>query len=219
MKPEVINGLFALGGTALGALLTSTFSWIQSKRTRSHSELSIFTSHAARLIEVDSSISEIVEIRIQGEIVPSVYTLDTRLLNTGTEPLHEGDVHVGLVGDTTVLAVDIAEFSDGALDALKIERDENKTGFHVYFDYINPNEEFLLRALLTSPPSKVVPTFRQPGVTTRMRTDYDPAMPSVVARAIFETIRKDFLLHSYLKFWFQPYRRYLEQLERDKHST
>ena len=218
MKPEIVNGLFALGGAALGALLTGAFSWFQNKQTRSRSELSIFTSHAARLIEVDSSISEIVEIRVQGEIVPSVYTLDTRILNTGTEPLHDGDVYVSLVDDTTVLAVDITDFSDGALDALKVERDENKTGFHVYFDYINPDEEFLLRALLTSRPSKVVPTFRQPGVSTRVQTD-DSVSPGVVRRAIFETIRRDLLLHSYLKLWFQPYRRYLEQLDRDKRST
>ena len=178
MKPEIVNGLFVLGGAVLGALLTIAFSWFQNKQTRSRSELSIFTSHAARLIEVDSSISEIVEIRVQREIVPSVYTLDTKLVNTGTEPLHDGDVYISLVDNTTVLTVDIADVSEGALDALKVERDENKTGFHVYFDYINPDEEFLLRALLTSRPSKVVPTFRQPGVSTRVRTDYDPVLPA-----------------------------------------
>ena len=219
MKPEIVNGLFALGGAALGALLTGAFSWFQNKQTRSRSELSIFTSHAARLIEVDSSISEIVEIRVQGEIVPSVYTLDTKLLNTGTEPLHDGNVYISLVDGTTVLTVDIADVPDGALDAIKVERDENKTGFHVYFDYMNPDEEFLLRALLTSRPSEVVPTFRQPGVSTRVRTDYDPALPGALARVLFEAIRNNLLLHFYLKFWFQPYRRYLEQLERDKRST
>lgn len=219
MKPEVVNGLFALGGAALGALLTSILSWIQNKKTRSRSELSILTSRAARLIEVDSSISEIVEIRVHGSTVPSVYTLDTRLINTGTEPLHDGDVCIGLFGDTTVLAIDIADSPTVAGDALTVKRKDDKTGFHLHFNFMNPNEEFLLRALLTARPSRVVPTFRQPGVNTRIQTDNDPELPGVLARVLFEAIRNNWILHLYVKSFFQPYRRYLEQLEREKRST
>ena len=216
MKPEIINGIFALGGAALGALLTAMFSWFQNKQARSRSELSIFTSNAARLIDVDSSISDVVEIRVQGEIVPNVYTLDIRLLNTGTEPLHNGDIYVRLFDDTTVLTVDIVDFTANAQDALKVELDESKTGFHAYFDYMNRDEQCLLRAMLTSRPSKVVPTFRQPGVITRVRTDYDPALPGVLDRVMFETIRNNLLLHYFLKIWVRSYRRYLDQLEREK---
>lgn len=218
MKPEIINGLFALGGAVLGALLTSTFSWFQNKKSRSRSELSIVTSRAARLIEIDSSISEIVEIRVHGDTVPSVYTLDTKLLNTGTEPLHDGEVSINLLGGTTVLAIDIADSHSVIGDALTVARNDDQTGFWLRFDFMNPNEELLLRALLTARPSQVVPTFRQPGVRTRIQTDSDPVLPGVLATVLFETIRTNWILHLYVKSFFQPYRRYLEQLADDKHS-
>lgn len=219
MKPEIVNGLFALGGAALGAFLTSTFSWLQNKKSQSRSELSILTSRAARLIEVDSSISEIVEIRVHGDTVPSVYTLDTRLLNTGTEPLHDGDIYIDLIGESTVLALDIPDSPTVAGDVLTVERKEDKTGFRLRFDFMNPNEDFLLRALITARPYKVVPTFRQHGVTTRIQTDHDPELPGVLARVLFEAIRQNWILHLYVKTFFQPYRRYLEQMGRERRSA
>ena len=203
----------------LGALLTSTFSWFQNKKSRSRSELTIVTSRAARLIEVDSSISEIVEIRVHGDTVPNVYTLDTRLVNTGTEPLHDGEVSINLLSGTSVLAIDIADSPNVTGDALTVARNDDQTGFCLHFDFMNPNEEFLLRALLTARPSQVVPTFRQPGVSTRIQTDSDPVLPGVLARVLFEAIRANWILHLYVKSFFQPYRRYLEQLDRDKRST
>ena len=217
LKPELVNGIFALGGTILGAVLSGTFSWYQNKQNRSRSELSIFTSHTARLIEVDSSISQIVEIRVKGEIVPTVYTLDTRIANTGTKTLHDGDIHITLVGDAKVIAVDITDFSEGARDALTVELIEQSEGFRVHFNYINPDEEFLLRALLSARPSTVEPLFRKPGIKTRVRTNYDPMMPGVMGRVLFEIIRTNLILHLYFKLLIPPYRRYIEQVDKDKH--
>ena len=100
---------------------------------------------------------------MKGDIVPTVYTLDTRIANTGTETLHDGDILVTLVGDAKVLAVDIAEFPEGAREALTVTSGKISEGFRVHFDYINPGEEFLLRALLSARPSTVEPLFRKPG--------------------------------------------------------
>ena len=215
MAPEIVIGLFTLLGAAIGAILTGLFSSHQRNKNRSRKELSIFTGHTARLIEVDSSISKIVEIRVRGQRVPTVYTLDTRIVNTGTEPLHEGDINVALVGDAKFLAVDIAEFSPGAPDALTLELDKRAENFRVHFHYINPGEEFLLRALLSASASSIEPTFRQPGVITRVQTDFNPTMPRIWERILFEAIRGNFLLHFFFIFWFEPYKRYLAQVEKD----
>ena len=75
MKSEVVNGLFALGGGVVGAILTGAISWIQNSRNRSRSELTIFTGYPEALIQVDSSITEIVEIRVLRKPVPAVFTL------------------------------------------------------------------------------------------------------------------------------------------------
>lgn len=217
LNTELVYGIFTLGGAILLAVLTGTITWFQNKQNRPRSELSIFTSPTAGLIEVDSSISEIVEIRVRGEIVPTVYTLDTRIANTGTETILDGDIHVTLVGDAKVLAVDIADFSEGARDALAVELNKQSEGFRVHFNYINPDEEFLLRVLLSARPSTVEPLFRKPGIKTRVRTDYDPMMPGVMGRVLLEIIRTDWILHPYFKLLIPSYRRYIEQMDKNKH--
>ena len=215
MAPEIVNGFFALAGAAVGALLSGAISWYLNKKNRCRKELSIITGHAAPLIEVDSSTSKIVEIRVQGKSVPTVYTLDTRIVNTGTEPLHTGKVAVALLGDAKVLAVDKAEFSAGAGSSLTVALDERGENFCVHFDYINPGEEFVLRALLSARASSIEPTFRQPGVITRIQTDPNAMMPKIFDRIIFETIRNNWLLRLYFDILFRPYKRYLEHIEKD----
>lgn len=169
MKSEVVNGLFALGGGVVGAILTGAISWIQNSRNRSRSELTIFTGYPEALIQVDSSITEIVELRVLGELVPTVYTLDTRFVNTGTEPLHDGDIHVHLGEEGKVVAVDFADSSAGVRNSLELSRIEEEKGFRLHFKFINPGEEFMVRALLNAYTGEVIPTFRQPGVKTIVR--------------------------------------------------
>lgn len=212
MNPEFVNGLFLLAGV----LLTSAFTWYLNKRNRSRSELTILTSYLARLIEVDSSISEIVEIHVNGVAVPTVYTLDARIVNTGTVPLYDGNVYVTLDGNTKVLAVDIVDFPDGASNALRVQPNEQKEGYQVHFQYINPGEEFLLRAILDSPSSKVVPSFRQPGVITHVRTENELAERGVLNIIIFEIIRRNWPLHLYFRLSVPAYRRYLDHEDGDK---
>ena len=169
MIPEVVNGWFVVVAAIVGAILTGGISWIQSSRNRSRSELTIFTGRPEVLIEVDSSITEIVEVRVRGEPVPSVFTLDTRIVNTGTETLNSGDIHVNLGEDGKIVAVDIADSSDGVRSSLKLSGIKEGKSFSLHFEYINPGEEFMVRALLSADTGKVIPSFRQPGVKTIVR--------------------------------------------------
>lgn len=184
MSTAIINGLFVLGGAALGAVLTALFVAYQSNKNQTRSEVSIQTGVATRLVEVDSSISEIIEISIQGRIVPAVYTLDTRVTNTGTEEILAGDVDVALGGDSRVLAVDLVECPRGALEAVRLETQDAGAGFRFRFEYMNEGETFLIRSLLSGRPSSVVPTFRKPGVNVRTSSTADPSVPVTIGRAL-----------------------------------
>lgn len=212
MRPEFINGIFAVSGAIAGAVLSGIFAWLINRRNDSRSELSIFSSRTARLIEVDSSISEIVEIRVHGQILPTVYTSDIRIVNTGTEPLYNGHIDVFIIGDEAqVLAVDVAETALGAGGALNTIRGDQNLSFALTFEYINPSEEFVVRALLSSRPNQVLPEFRQPGVATKIRTDAE-LIPGVLGRLMFESIRSNWLLDLYFRALMKPYRRYLEEV-------
>ena len=115
MSSEVVNGLFALGGAVLGAVVTGVISWLQAKKTAKHKELTVFTSRPISLVEVDSMISEVIKITIGGTPVSTVYTLDVTLLNTGTETLHDVSVETLVAGHVLTCDIVSANF-DPPLD-------------------------------------------------------------------------------------------------------
>ncbi len=200
LNPELINGLFTLGGAIIAALLPVIIYWIQAAKNRSRSELSIFTSRPARLIEVDSSIFEIVEISVGGEIVPSIYALDIRIANTGTELLNDGFVKIDFAGQVKVLAIDFGDFPAGAIDDFQVEQvNQQYKEYLVHFKYINPGEELTVKTILNAKPLTVTATFRQPGVHSLIRTDYDPARAVLFEKGLFESIRQNWILHPYFK--------------------
>ena len=210
----VVSGLFVLAGAVLGAVLTGSFAWYQHRRSRRRSELSILTTLPTRLIEIDSSVAQVVEILVRGNRVPAVYTLDARVVNTGTEPVGCGDVKVALDGDTRVLAVDVARCPAGAEERIGVAADAAEPGFRLDFDFLNPGEVILVRSLLSARPAAVTPTFRQRGVNVRVRSDEDPAIPGVLGRALFEAIRSTWFLHL-LFLMLPPYRSFLAEVDRE----
>ena len=214
LSPELINGVFILGGAIIGALAPGIISWFQFVKNRSRSELSIFVSRPAQLIEVDSSISEIVEISVGGEIVPSIYTLDIRIANTGTEALNDGIIKIDFTDQVKVLAIEFGDLPAGALDDFKVEQNiQQHKEYHVHFKYINPEEELTLKVLLDAKPLTVTATFRQLGVKCLIRTDYDPLRAELLEVTLFELFRRNLIFHSYFRLFLPQYKRYLKNLK------
>ena len=77
-------------------------------------------------------------------------------------------------------------------------------------DYLNPGDELIAKVLVTEEPKDIKSTFRQPGVKFVSRDNYDPTTPDVLTRTMFEAIRKNYLLHGYMKLVLPSYSRYLE---------
>ena len=94
------------------------FTWYITKRNLSRSELTILTTLPVRLIEVDTTVSELVELRVRGRQVPTVYTQDIIIKNTGTEPIHDGNISFSLSDDSQILIVDVVDSPRGGSEAL-----------------------------------------------------------------------------------------------------
>lgn len=220
MSPEVINGLFALGGAVVGAVLTGAISWLQAAKHRKLSRLSVFTTRPSRLVEVHSTISKDVTITIAGESVPTVYTIEMTVANSGTEPLHNVEVVTEFDGNGKVLTANLGETNFEFEPNDVVVAPANNSQVDLSTSYLNPGDEFVVKMLLSDRPTAITPKFRQPGVKFVSRTGYDSPVSNALSEALFEAISSNTLLRVYMTFAIPSFRRYLEDREdADKPSS
>ena len=176
MAADLTNGLFTLAGAVLGAMITGGIAWYVSRQNRTRSELTVLKGVTVSLVEVRPDVSSVVELRVRGEVVPTVYTQDIRILNTGTDVIKDGKISFIAVDAAQVLSADILGFASSAADALKACTNDQKDSATVTFKYVNSGEEFLLRILLDQRIS-VEPKFRQSGVNFVVRNYSESTLP------------------------------------------
>ena len=173
---DLTNGLFTLAGAVLGAMITGGIAWHVSRQNRRRSELTILKGVTVSLIEVRPDVSSVVELRVRGDVVPTVYTQDIRILNTGTDAIKDGSINFIAVDPAKVLSADILDFPSGAADALKACSNDQRDTATVTFNYVNPGEEFLLRVLLDRRIS-LEPKFRKSDVHFVVRNYSESTLP------------------------------------------
>ena len=113
MTAELENGLFAIAGAVIGALVTAVFAWLQARVSASRAELTVFSTRAARLLEVDSTISQAVEVRIHGKVVPNIYTAGITIRNSGTLCLENVGASAQIEGPGDIISAEINEKPTG----------------------------------------------------------------------------------------------------------
>ncbi|MGH8660122.1 MAG: hypothetical protein ACREV4_17095 [Gammaproteobacteria bacterium] len=218
MTPEMVNGLFALGGAALGAVLTGAFSLYQSKKTLRKKELAIYTTAPSRLLAVDSTLKDLIVVTINGKKVPTVYIVDTVIANTGNEVLNDLKAKVCWEGKGEIVSTEIGRANfDPKLDEIAIAR-VGDLEIDISASYLNPGDELVVRSLFSGRPSKWRVEFRQPGVSLNKRLT-DTGLPNIFAKAMFEGIRSNWILDSYFKLALPQYRKYLESLDRESKNA
>ena len=213
MSPEVINGLFGIGGTIIGAVLAGLFSWHQHKKTKTRTELTVLCGRPATLIAVDSSIENLVKITVANNPVSTVHTFDISVMNTGTETVKPIHIPIDVKLDGYIFGADVVNKSFSVLnDAIEIKIDgDSKVDINV--DYLNAGDSFIVKVLLTAEPDEISAHFRQEGVKSTIKTDYDPVYPGVMGRTLYEAIRRDRLMHFMMKLSLPQYRKYIEATE------
>ena len=209
MSVDFTNGLFTLAGAVVGSLITGAISWYINRQNRQRSELTVLKGAAVRLIAVHSKVSSVVEINVNGTSVPTVYTQDIKILNTGTNPIKCGNVAFTADEGAKILAPAIVTYPSGGADALTVIT--ANAGITVSFTYINPDEEYLLRIILDKS-ADVTATFRQEGVKFVFRPYFDSTMPALLGDALAVSIRRISLLHVLCWLLIPRYRRYWPEL-------
>ena len=205
MLIDFTNGWFTLAGAIIGSLITGAIAWYISRQNQRRSELTVLRGVIVPLVEVHSDVSSVVELRVRGTLVPTVYTQDIRILNTGTEPIKGGRIAFNAADDAQILAPEIVNYPNGASDALKVE--PHGAGIHVKFEYVNPDEEYLLRVLLDKPVD-VAATFRQEAVKFVFRPHLESAMPALLGDALAISIKRISALHVLCLILVPRYRHY-----------
>lgn len=149
--------------------------------------------------------SDTIDVFVDGVRVPEVYTLDARIVNTGTETIRDVEIQLDVTG-AQVLSADMPDAPGEMLIGA------SGRGATLEISYINRAEVFLARLLLDAKPTDVTPRFRQPDVAFRAQVAYETSAVETVNRVLFAFARANVLFH--LSFLVLPtYRRYLKDLK------
>lgn len=214
MSSEVINGLFALGGAIIGAIVSGVFAFYVAGWSRERRQLTVSTSHPSRLLMVHEKVGDKIEISIGGRAVKNVLLSEIYISNTGNKAIENLSFSCLGSGEFEVLSVEMINQLDDTAHAGA--RSEIKSGkcVEVAVDYINPGDELVVRSLLSGgTPHWQVP-IRQPTLEVVHRQSPVGTYSDVAARMLFEAIQRNFILHPYFKAIYPPYRRYLEDRSR-----
>jgi len=212
MTPEILNGLFAVGGAVAGAVAGAGLTAYFGKKSRENRELTVLVTPTSELVRVAESVAPRVEIFVGGNRVQTVATSDMRIANSGNRAIRDLGVLFELEGNAEIISWDLLKeitVFEGA-DVQQVDRKKIKVGA----PYINPGEQISLRLFMSARPDHVKAIFRQPDVKCRQIMDYSGGLLGAVSEAIFETIRQNFLLHAYMQLVLPSYREYDEARRR-----
>lgn len=91
MSPEIVNGLFAVGGAISGAVVGGLITLYGIRKSRDRKEITISTSSPSRLLVVHDRLRDDVQIIVSGEPVENVLLSEIYISNTGNRTVENLD--------------------------------------------------------------------------------------------------------------------------------
>lgn len=208
MTPELINGLFALAGAVAGALITGILAWRQARALAARKELTIVSTRPAKLLEVDRTVTGMVEVRIGGRLVPGIYLTSITLQNSGNREVESIDAVAQAEGSCEILNAEVADAPVGFDPSTIFVGAVNPKSVRISVPYLNPGEIVSVRILLSEEPTKVSVNCRQKGVSVLSKDGFDPTQPGAAGKVFYEAMSRNRLLHWYLRLAVPSYRRF-----------
>lgn len=193
MSPEVVNGLFGLGGIVLGCGLTYWFGIRAAERR----ELRFTSGRPTHLSETLKSAAPVVEISVGGVRVNTLYMCETSLLSTGNHAIKDVKLEVKFAGPGEIVGFDCVEI-DRSIAGVSIARIDPRT-IHVTAPFLNPGEVIPVRVFLSGDPGTITPIFRQADVGFRVSVDGPTKMSSLLAEALLDSMSTNPLFLVYLR--------------------
>ena len=207
---EMINGLFAVGGAVVGAIIAGLFAIYVARSTKDKKEIVISTSRASRLLVIDDQIASDVEIRVSGSKVENVILSKIFLSNTGNKAVENLRFVISCQKGVQIFSMDAL---DQATDTPRSGSSIARTGsqeFVITVDYINPGEEMVLRCLVSGEEPEWNVSLRQAGLRVIRRTLPVASSSDVVAEIVVETLLNVPILSTYLRITSPVIKRFFE---------
>jgi len=211
MASEVINGLFALGGAIVGAIISGLFALIVANRSRSRKEITISRSFPAQIIAVQGEYKDKIKISAFGEEVESLSLSEIYISNTGNLPISKLLIKATSSEDMKLILSDpIDQATEDIRQGTSVSV-TNTNCLEVDVDFINPGEEIALRSLYAGEnPDWNIET-RQEGLKIEYRNDPVSSYSDVLADAVFSAILGGYIMDAVFRAVSAPYREYSDR--------
>lgn len=210
MSPEIVNGLFAVGGAISGAVVGGLITLYGIRKSRDRKEITISTSSPSRLLVVHDRLRDDVQIIVSGEPVENVLLSEIYISNTGNRTVENLDFRATVKETCSIISAEILDQTDDAQRAGALVELKGKNEVQVTVDYINPGEEIALRSVVSGEPPEWDVPIRQSGLAVLRRSSHVGSYSDVVAEAIFEVLRSTPILSAYIRITVPAYKKYLE---------
>ena len=76
MSPEITNGIFAISGAVIGALIAGLIAWAIQANYRSRKSIKVLISKPRPLIDIDESVKDRIIVSMHGQEVETLTSID-----------------------------------------------------------------------------------------------------------------------------------------------
>ncbi|WP_420418343.1 hypothetical protein [Pacificispira sp.] len=211
LSPEVINGLFAVGGAFLGAIITGLFALHISRTSKEKREVVVSTSNPSRLLVVHDQIASDVEILVSGKKVDNVVLSEVFLSNTGNKAVENLHFPMSCQEGTQIIAVDALDQETDAPLPGSVVTLQGDQEVEVAIDYINPGEEISLRCIVSGEAPVWSIDLRQPDLRVVHRDQPVASYSDVVSEIVFESLANLPMVSAYLRITSPVFKKFLDR--------
>ena len=204
MVPEIVNGLFAIGGAVLGVAGT----WLVAHRFKERKRIAVIVSPLARLLDVGNQVKSEVKVLYRDQEVDCLSTGEIALQNSGNVPVEDLQATVSAETDSAIIDFEVgsANFSFDS-DSLQLEGDDSCRTVNI--EYLNPDDRVVLSYKLTGRREVPVVAVRKLGVEVVTRRDYIGWIPDIYAEVVYASFSR-LPLFNLVGRMVRPYNLYLE---------
>ncbi len=210
MKPEIINGIFAIVGALIGVIGTA----IVTRSNKDTSKITVFRSPSSRLLDVEDMAKSDIEIKYKGNVITELFHGEVAVQNTGTKSFENIEVKILPKPNSPIFDAEISSTNfhkeNDSLSLTKLESGEVK----INIGFLNPNDRIVVsyRSSGEEAPDAVS---RKLGVDVELKDEAVNWIPDIYAKLLFEIFEQIPYMQWYFKHFSKPYQLYLDAKRKD----